>query len=163
MSDAKPPEAPAPGRKSRSRLILFLLVGVVGAAGLGGGAWFLAPRLLGTRAGSADTPAAAEAPIPVKATVPLGSVVVNLAGEQRRYVKVAVDIGVPSEEDAKEIEEHRAQLLDLVISMVSTLEVEELTSPEARNELKEELLARIREELHLEKVGGVYFTEFVIQ
>jgi flagellar basal body-associated protein FliL len=70
---------------------------------------------------------------------------------------------VPGEKDAKEIEEHRAQLLDLVIGMLSTRGLEELTSPEMRAALKQELLVRMREDLHLEKVGGLYFTEFVIQ
>jgi flagellar basal body-associated protein FliL len=162
MSDAKPPDAPGPAPKRRSRL-LVPLAGAVGAAALAGGAWFLAPRLLGARAGGVDPAAHAPVVLAVKATVPLGAVIVNLAGEQRRYVKVAVNIGVPSEKEAKEIEEHRAQLLDLVISMVSTLKVDELTSPEARSELKRALLDRMRSELHLERVAGLYFTEFVIQ
>jgi flagellar FliL protein len=164
MSDAKPPEAPAPAPRGKSRLIVLLLAGVVGLGGLGGAAWwFLVPRLLGPRSAGPDAHPIAETPMVVKATVPLGAVIVNLAGEPRRYLKVAVDVGVPSEKDAQEIGEHRAQLLDLVIGQVSTLGVEELMSPEARGELKEELLERIRSELHLEKVGGLYFTEFVIQ
>lgn len=172
MRTAKGAEAPesgegAPARKGTSKLLLGLIVGVVLLGGLGGAAWFLAPRLLRSTGdhggtGTAASPAG-EPKIEVKTTVPLGPVIVNLAGEERRYAKVAVDVGVPSEHDAKEVEEHKAQLRDLVISMISGLELEELISPEGREELKEELLSRIHDEIHLEKVGGVYFTEFVIQ
>ena len=114
-------------------------------------------------ASSADAAKPEKKEIPVKATVPLGAVVVNLSGEARRYVRVGVSVGIPDAHEAKHIDEHKSQLLDLVISVFSTAAVETLMSEEGRTEIKETLLTRMREELHLEKIGRIYFTEFVIQ
>jgi flagellar FliL protein len=153
-------EAPKPPPRSKKPLVL-IVVAVVVLGALGGGAWFLAPRLLG--AAKPEAAAATPAKEPVKATVALGSVVVNLNGEARRYVRVGVSLGVPSPKDIKEIEEHRSQILDVLIAVFSAAEVDTLMSEEGKAEIKEALLARMREGLHLEKVASVYFTEFVIQ
>ena len=140
-------------------MLMGLVIGVVVMAGLGAGAWFfVVPKFLGT----AHAKAAPVEP-PVKHTVGLGAVVVNLNGEARRYVRVGVSLGVVAEKDAKEIEEHKSQLLDLLISILSAADVETLMSDEGKTELKEEILERMHADLKLEKVKRVYFTEFVVQ
>jgi flagellar protein FliL len=150
-------EAPLPEPAGRGRLVILLVVGVLLLGGLGAGAWLFVPRLYG-----GGEPA--EPPVVmVKATVPLGAVVVNLNGEDRRYLRVGVSLGVPDAKQVKEVEEHRSQLLDLVISVFSAAEVEELTSEEGKAEIKRALVERMHEELHLESIARVYFTEFVIQ
>jgi flagellar basal body-associated protein FliL len=154
----EPQDAPAPGR---NLVVVVAVVGVVVVA-LAGAAWLLGPRLLPSVFGSAKA-GGASVEVPMKATVALGPVVVNIPGETRRYLRVAVSVGVPGPKDVKEIEEARAQLLDLVIAVVSGSDADELTSDEGRVALKETLLERIHEELHLERVGRVYFTEFVVQ
>jgi flagellar FliL protein len=157
---APPAEAPPePSPKKRSPILLVAVLAVV-LASFGAGGFLLVPRLLRPPGAPGAPPRKVEAP--VKATFPLGSVVVNLDGT-RHYAKLAVDIGVPGAKDVKEIEEHRAQLLDLVISVVSATPLEQLARSDGRAELKERLLARIHDDLGLEKVGKVYFTEFVIQ
>ena len=150
------PEVPV--ETSKRPLPLLAIVGVVVLAVLGGGAWFLAPRLFN---GGAHAQAPVE--IPVKAVAAVGPVVVNLAGEARRYVKVSVELGVAGPKDVKEVEEHRSRVLDLIITVLSEKDAATLTSSQGRAELKEELLDRIHEELGLERVGRVYFTEFMIQ
>jgi flagellar protein FliL len=150
-------EVPVEAKKS-SRLVLAI-VGAVALAGLGGGAWFVMPRLFAKASAHAEAPAE----IPVKAVAPVGPVVVNLAGEARRYVKVSVELGVAGPKDVKEIEEHRSRVLDLVITVLSEKDAATLTSSEGRAALKDELLDRIHEELGLERVARVYFTEFMIQ
>ena len=140
-------------------LLIPLVIGVVVLAALGAGVWFfVVPKFFGA-------PAKAEAPkeVPVKVTVPLGPVVVNLKGETRRYLRVNVTLGLATPADAKEVEEHKSQLLDLLISAFSGAEIETLTSEDGKTELKDELLERMRDELHLKKVLRLYFTEFVIQ
>jgi flagellar FliL protein len=150
------PAAEATGRKS-SRLVL-LVIGVLVLGGLGTGAWLLVPKFFGPHAQSS-----ARVEVPVKATVPLGAVVVNLNGEARRYLRVGVSLGVADPKDGQVIEEHRAQLADLLISVLAATAVDVLTSDEGKTKLKQELLTRMREQLALDKVGRVYFTEFVIQ
>jgi flagellar FliL protein len=156
------PEAaePTPARP-KAPVRLYALIGLVLLVVLGAGGWFLAARLRGP---SAPAPAEVKHESVVKATLSLGPVVVNVGPpEGRRYLKVGVDLGVPGPKDTKEVEEHKAQILDLLISVFSTTPVETLGSEEGRAGLKKTLLARIREELGLEKVSRVYFTEFIIQ
>src|ERR1051325_1872042 len=96
-------------------MMLGIIIGVVVMIGVGAGAWFfVVPKFLGT----AHAKAAPVEP-PVKHTIGLGAVVVNLSGEARRYLRVGVAFGVTEEKDAKEIEEHKSQVLDLLISTLS--------------------------------------------
>lgn len=151
-------EAIAPKRKAPLRL--YALIGIVLLV-LGGGGWFFLARMRT----HAEVPAAeAKPPEPVKVTAPLGSLVVNIgAPETRRFLKVGVDLGVSDEKAAKEVEEHKAQILDLLISVLATASLEVLGSEEGRAGLKKTVVERIHEELRLEKVSRVYFTEFLIQ
>jgi flagellar FliL protein len=78
-------------------------------------------------------------------------------------LKVSVDVGVTDVKAVKEVEEHKPQVLDLLITVLASKDVGELSSIEGRGELKEELLTGIRDGLGLEAVRRIYFTEFVIQ
>jgi flagellar FliL protein len=166
MSTA-PVVAPAPvleaveGAPAKKRgLLIPLIIGVVVLAALGAGAWFFViPKFFGT----AQAKPAAPAEPQVKVTVPLGPVVVNLKGAPRRYLRVNVTLGLASSADAKHVEEHKSQLLDLLISSFSAAEIDTLMSEDGKSELKDDLLERMHDELHLEKILRLYFTEFVIQ
>ena len=147
---------PAPARRSWLKPVIAVVV----LGGLGAGGWLLAPRLLHRTTAPAE---AKPAPVVVKATVPLGAVVVNVLGQTRRYVRVSLSLGVSAAKDVKEVEESKAQLLDMVIAVLASREAEVLASEEGREKVKTELLERIHHELKLESVARVYFTEFVIQ
>src|SRR5262245_29112629 len=102
MSDAvetiETTEAPPPVKR-RGRL-LPILAGVVLLAALGGGGWYLfRPR--------GEAPATTAVEEEVRGTFSLGSVVVNLKGEARRYLRVSVSLGLPSEKLVKVAEEAR--------------------------------------------------------
>jgi flagellar FliL protein len=147
--------------KRKKPLVLYGAVGLVLAALMATGGWMLGPRLLGW---PRSAPAEAKREAPVKVTVPLGAVVVNLGPPaSRRYLKIGVELGVPGARESKEVEEKKPQITDLLITVLSTTPVEALGTEDGRVALKKALIARIQEELRLEKVSRVYFTEFVIQ
>ena len=156
---AEVPEDPPPKKKTRA--LLFLVVAVVLLGGGGAGGWFfVVPRYFAHAKAEPETPPEE----PVHETVSLGSIVVNVTSAQsRRYVKVGVSLGVPSEAVAKEVEKHKPELLDLLVTVLSTAELETLESGTGRTELKDELLSRIKDEVGLTRVVRVYFTEFLIQ
>jgi flagellar FliL protein len=153
-AEAAPPSPP----RGKGRLVVVVALALVVLGGGGAGAWwfFLRP---GAHA-VAEAPKIEET---VRATVPLGAVVVNLNGESRRYLRVGVSLGISNVKETKAIEEKKAELLDLLIGVLSATEVAALTSEDGRAELKEALLERIRDELALPAVARIYFTEFVIQ
>ena len=151
-----------PARRSlllRAGAVVLLLV-----AALGAGAWLLGPRLPGWANPFGGAKAAPAAEPPVKVTVPLGALEVNVGPlEARRYLKIGVELGVPSAKEAKEVEDKKPQIADLLITVLATMPVEVLGGESGRRALKKELLTRIKEELGRDHVGRVYVTEFVIQ
>ena len=161
--DAEEEGAPKPKRKGS--LVRYGVIGLVVVAVLGGGLWFLSPYLPAwARLSSSSAKAAVKVEPPVTHTVPVANLVVNLGRpETKRYLKIGVELGLTSAKYAKEVEEHKSQITDLIISMLAETPVEALAEEDGRTELKRELVEKIREELKLEAVRRVYFTEFVIQ
>ncbi len=150
-------ETAAPPRSLRRLIVIVATLLVVVGAGIG--TWYVVvPRVL-HRTPTAD---AAPADI-VKATVPLSPVVVNVSGSGKQYVRVAVSLGIAKATEAKAIEERRAEILDLLIGVLGSADAQTLASESGREELKEDVLDRIRQDLGLTLVTRVYFTEFVIQ
>lgn len=161
--DAGVEEEEAPKRK-RS-LVRYAVIGLVLMAVLGGGLWFLSPYLPAwARLSSSAAKPTVKAEPPVTHTVLVANLVVNLGRpEAKRYLKIGVELGLTSAKHAKEVEEHKSQITDLIISTLAVTPVEALAEEKGRAELKRELVEKIHAELKLEAVRRVYFTEFVIQ
>jgi flagellar FliL protein len=143
--------------------VLVGALGLTGVAALGAVGWLLGPRLWDLRAPRREASLETAPERAVQATVPLGPVVVNLAGATGSYLRVGVHLGVRSEREAREVQAATPKILDLLITILSRSTVEALTSEDGRASLKQELLARIRDDLGLTVVRRIYFTEFVIQ
>jgi flagellar FliL protein len=95
----------------------------------------------------------------------LDSVVVNVAQtDGRRYLKTTIQLEVPEDgKAAKDVEARKAQLLDLLIAVLSRKSLADLTSPEALDRLRSELYERLVQELGKERLRRVFITEFVVQ
>ncbi len=95
----------------------------------------------------------------------LGSVVVNVAEtDGRRYLKATVEVEPSGQKSLKEVESRRSQLIDLMIGVLSAKNLSEMTKPEGRDQIKQELLERFNAELGEEKkIARIYFAEFVVQ
>lgn len=150
--------------KKKGGIVRYAIIGLVLVGALGAGGWFLSPWLPAwARLSSGEAKPEVKEP-PIKATTPVANLVVNLGRpETRRYLKIGIELGLTASKYAKEVEEHKSQITDLIISALATSPVDKLAEEEGRAELKQEILDKIHEELKLEAVRRVYFTEFVIQ
>lgn len=153
-SEAAPPIAPAPWRMSP----LMITASVVGLAilALALVLFVLKPLLLrGDHAASKVGPSR---------TFSLGTVVVNVAEtEGRRYLKTSVELAINGT-IPRELEARKSQFVDLLITVLSSKSLAEVTSAEGREGIKTEILDRINAELgNASKVQRVFFTEFVVQ
>lgn len=92
------------------------------------------------------------------------AVIVNLAESNgQRYLKINLQLEMNAESLRPELEARKPQIMDLIISILSSKTLEDVTSTVGRNRLKRELIDRINAELVTGKIVNIYFTEFVIQ
>ncbi|MDQ6523490.1 flagellar basal body-associated FliL family protein [Nocardioides sp. LHD-245] len=133
-----PPEQTTSG-KGRTVAIALLVVGL-----LAGAAWFLVLKPTGD-----GEPKPGE-------VAPLEAIQVNLAGGHYLRLGMALQLTTAAEE----VDGSKA--LDSAITVFSGLPVEEVTKPDVRETLRQQLVERLKERYHGE-VMEVYFTEYVTQ
>ena len=97
----------------------------------------------------------------------LDNITVNLADlQESRFLRVKIKLDVEGDEDVARIDPYRAQIKDLIISLLSGKSFSDVRTSQGKFALKEELAYRINME-----VGGkpgtpvrkVYFSDFVAQ
>lgn len=94
--------------------------------------------------------------------------VVNLANKNRaQFLRVDIQFFVETAHDAEVLATHMPLLRDRMITLLGGRQADQLMSTQAREELRAELLAKLRETL-TEKEGtpaitALYFTGFIIQ
>ncbi len=95
---------------------------------------------------------------------PLDKFTVNLMSENgRRYLVVKMNLEEDSEELTPELDKKTALIRDIVISILSSKTVEEITTAKGKAKLKDEIIAQINRHLEDGEIRHIYFTEFVIQ
>ncbi len=152
-SEAAP--APAPARKAPQLKMVAAVAGMAVLA-LALVLFVLKPLLVpGDGAGPKAGPSR---------TFTLGTVVVNVAEtEGRRYLKASVELGINGGLH-KDLETRKSQFVDLLIAILSSKPLVEVTSTEGRERIKTEILDRINAELGGgARVQRIFFTEFVVQ
>lgn len=96
----------------------------------------------------------------------LGTVLANPAEtEGKRFVKVAVIIEVRSKSLLKQLEKKRSKLLHHLIILLSSKTVNELSTPEGKIMLQNEIKEKFTNEMNWipSDILNIYFTEFIIQ
>ncbi|HGJ66229.1 TPA: flagellar basal body-associated FliL family protein [bacterium] len=96
----------------------------------------------------------------------LGSVLANPIGtDGRRFVKVGVCLELGSKDLAKQIDESKSKLQHQLILILSSKDIETLTSPTGKalllDEIKKSMIAQL--ELTNEDLPNIYFSEFIVQ
>ncbi len=145
--DKEPPDGAAAPKKSKKMLIIIVLA-VVLLGGGGAGAYFMFFKSSGEEEVKAPEPG------PV---VALEAITINL--EDGHFLKVSIALQATA--DAHE-EPEGSKALDILISQFSNKSVAALSSNDAREAEKKELIEKVKK-AYEEEVYDVYFTEFVMQ
>jgi flagellar FliL protein len=95
---------------------------------------------------------------------PLDPFVVNLAdGNGKRYLRATVQLELAPEQAAATFEQRLPQIRDVVLTILSTKQFEDIRTADGKMSLRTEIITRLNELLNNESVANIYFTDFVIQ
>ena len=95
---------------------------------------------------------------------PLETFTVNLLSESgSHYLKATLSLALSGPELTKELEEKKAVLRDVIIKILSSKSVEEVSTLKGKEKVKEQMIEELNGMLKDGSVTGVYFTDFVIQ
>lgn len=95
---------------------------------------------------------------------PLDAFTVNLLSESgRRYLKCEINLEMEGEELSHELEEKKPVFRDIIIRILSSKSLEEISTIKGKEKLKEQIVNDLNMRLKDGKVKNVYFTEFVVQ
>lgn len=114
--------------------------------------------------GSAGMPMGGEAMTEVGLMFPLDQFTVNLLSESgRRYLKCEINLEMGGEELSPELEEKKPIFRDIIIRILSSKSLEEISTVKGKEKLKEQIVNELNLRLKDGKVRNIYFTDFVVQ
>lgn len=95
---------------------------------------------------------------------PLDTFTVNLLSESgRRYLKVEMNLELSGEELGVELDNKTAVVRDIIIRLLSSKSLEEISTAKGKEKLKEQIVDQLNMRLRDGRVNNVYFTDFVVQ
>ena len=157
--------------KSKGSAKKWIIIGVAVLV-LGGGvyaAWNLlfAERFLGRNNPQTEKigPSTAQAKAETFGTTcKMDSFIVNLLDrEGKRYLKTTIEFEVDNEDIGKELTRRTPQLRDAILMLLTSKSFGDISKPEGKLQLKNELIVRINQILPGTGIRTLYFTEFVVQ
>lgn len=143
-------------------IVIGLLLAVVATGGYFG--WNMFKKKADTPEQVSERPAASKQE--KAAVVPLDSFIINLmekSGSGKRYLKVGMILEIGRQGQTVMVEEHRPQIRDTILLLLSSKTSDDIGTMEGKLELKQQLLSRINQILGEVIVSKIYFTEFVVQ
>jgi flagellar FliL protein len=164
-----------PKRKSKLPLIVSALVLLAGG---GAAAWYLGMLPFGGKQRHAEATAAVEEgagghgekggknekgerPAPILA---FETFIANLADEGgSRYLKATFQIEFLGATVPPDVNARLPRIRDLVLTLLSSKTFDDVRTPEGKQQLREEIIARVNQVLERDVVKAVYFTEFIVQ
>ncbi len=173
MAD-KEPEVTEEGGKSKlpifenKAVLLGVIVIVQALVAIGLTQFVIVPRLGVQNADmSGQQPVAeqeAEAP-ELGVLVGLQEIIVTLAGDPKRprYLRINVSLEVKDQLTADIVGTRLPQLRDIVIMTLSSETAAELSSPEGKKGLRDEIFRRINDKMPAGTLLNVYFSDLVVQ
>jgi flagellar FliL protein len=95
---------------------------------------------------------------------PMDTFTVNLLSDSgRRYLKVQMNLEIAGEELAAELDTKKAVIRDIIIRLLSSKSLDEISTAKGKDKLKEQITDQLNLRLRDGHINNVYFTEFVIQ
>jgi flagellar FliL protein len=95
---------------------------------------------------------------------PLDTFTVNLLSESgRRYLKVEINLEIEGEELSPELDTKKPVFRDIIIRILSSKSLEEISTIKGKEKLKEQIVEELNMRLKDGKVKNIYFTDFVVQ
>lgn len=161
------------GGKKKSNLILIIIIAVLVVVLIIVGV--VVAMLAGgddeqSQSQGSQSPSAREKPaklmdaMEVGPMFPLDTFTVNLLSDNgRRYLKVQMNLELDGEELAAELESKTAVVRDVVIRLLSSKTLEEISTAKGKDKLKEQVVNQLNLRLRDGNIRNVYFTEFVVQ
>ena len=154
-SEEEQKEAQEKSKSKKLLIIIPLLLVLLG--GGGAGAYFKFAR-----APAVST----EEKKQVESTVyyEMDTLIVNLADPGgKRFLKATIKLKMSSPSVMEECKSHNFQMRDLVLTLLSSKECEEVMSPEDKVVLKKQIMETLNRMLQKGQALDVYFTEFLVQ
>ncbi len=141
-------------------VLVLLVVGVVVAMLVGGDDGEPAA----SSSSAKEKPAKMMDAMEVGPMFPLDTFTVNLLSDSgRRYLKVQMNLELDGEELAAELESKTAVVRDVIIRLLSSKTLEEISTAKGKEKLKEQIVDQLNLRLRDGNLRQVYFTEFVVQ
>ena len=164
-------------KKSSGNMVLILIIVLLVVLLIGGGlaAFFL---LSGDDEEAVSQPQQTSQTTPVKRKAkkrssdyltigpmyPMDQFVVNLLSQSGgKYLKVAFNIELDSEELAAELDSKKPLIRDIVIRSLSSKTFEEISTAKGKDRLKDEIVSNINDILADGQIKNIFFTDFVVQ
>ena len=116
----------------------------------------------GAEGGKEGAPAAEEEDF-VGKMIPMETFLVNPAGNRgNKLLKVNMEFEVEGDKIAEEIDKRKPQIRDIVIILLSSKTYAQLSSPEGKEFLRDEIRDTVNSFLVKGKIKHVHFTEFIV-
>ena len=151
--EQKQPEPP----KSSKKWILIIAIAVILLGGGGAGAYFKLYKKAdvgGQNSSQPDSSVIQE----------FDTFIVNLSDPGgKRFLKLAMKAKLDCQPVSDEFKARSFEMRDMILMILSGKETEDITSPEDKLALKQELITALNHTLHKGHVQEIYFTEFLVQ
>jgi len=149
-------------------LLLGIIVVVQVGLAIGLTQFLIVPKLgvqdAGMEAGA--NPEAKPADMPkMGVLVNLEDIVVTLASDpaKPRYLRININVEVPNQMVAEVVASRLPQLRDLVIMTLSDKTAEQISTPEGKKGLRDEIFRRMDEKMPEGTLMNIYFSDLVVQ
>lgn len=142
---------------SKKKLVIFLIIGILIII-LAASAVFLI--------GSKKEGGEAKETHKSKETVlyQMEPIVVNLFDPTgKRYLQLRLSLELENKKLEEEIKSREPQIMDVIISTLSSKTPEEVLQPEAKEMIKQELLSKINSSFGKDVVLNIYITQYIVE